>query len=46
MKLTWKEKVIMTMTIIILLLLAGTVEQDNGKWPAAPEPEHLDYRIQ
>lgn len=32
--------------IIVLALLAGTVEQDNGQWPAAPEPDYYDYRIQ
>ena len=36
--------IMMVVLFVVTLLLAGTVEQDNGQWPAST-PEHEDYRI-
>lgn len=39
-----KQAIWMIAIVIVLALLAGTVEQDNGRWPAS-SPEHEDFRL-
>lgn len=39
-----KQAIWMIVIIIVLALLAGTVEQDNGQWPVS-QPEFEDFRL-
>lgn len=39
-----KQAIWMIAIVIVLALVAGTIEQDNGQWPASA-PQHEDFRL-
>ncbi len=39
-----KQTIWMIVIVIVLALVAGQIEQDNGQWPSSV-PEHEDFRL-